>query len=54
VIVAHEGYLSRITDIAEHHEFLDRKTKKRSHDIEIFDWWISDFTLKELMTLRVI
>ena len=45
LIIRHDNYLSTTTDIAEHSEFADRKTK---------DWYSEDFTLAEIKSLRAI
>lgn len=45
LIIRHDNYLSSTTNIAEHQEFADRKTK---------DWYSEDFTLAEIKTLRAI
>lgn len=49
LVVSHDAYLSRESDIADHPEFADRK---REFDNKT-DWWIFDFTFAELETLRV-
>lgn len=48
LIGRHDYYLSGSTDIAEHPEFADRR---RSFDGRE-DWFVEDFTLAELRTLR--
>lgn len=51
----HDTFLSTTTDVAKHPEFADRKRK--SPDPEFTnreDWWVADFTLAELKTLRAI
>jgi glycerophosphoryl diester phosphodiesterase len=45
LIIRHDNYLSTTTNIAEHPEFADRKTK---------DWYTEDFTLDEIKSLRAI
>jgi glycerophosphoryl diester phosphodiesterase len=51
----HDTFLSTTTNIASHPEFAARKRK--SPDPEFSnrdDWWVADFTLAELKTLRAI
>lgn len=51
----HDTYLSTTTNIASKPEFADRRRK--SPDPEFSnrdDWWVADFTLAELKTLRAI
>lgn len=52
LVARHEAYLSETTDVASHPEFASRKTRKtidgESHD----GWFVDDFTLAELKTLR--
>lgn len=48
LVARHDRYLSTTTDVADHPEFAERR--RLSGDRE--DWWIEDFTLAELRTLR--
>lgn len=48
LVARHDAYLSGSTDIADHPEFADRKRTMRGKE----DWWVFDFTLDELKTLR--
>ena len=48
LVARHDGYLSGTTDIADHPEFADRKRKIQGKE----DWFVFDFTLDELKTLR--
>ncbi|MEL6686523.1 MAG: glycerophosphodiester phosphodiesterase family protein [Pseudomonadota bacterium] len=50
LVVRHDRYLSDSTDVADHPEFADRKTVKPGHDGA--DWFVEDFTLAEIKTLR--
>ena len=53
--VRHDTYLSTTTNIASKPEFANRK--RRSTDPEYegrVDWWVSDFTMAELKTLRAV
>lgn len=50
LVVRHDRYLSGSTDVSDHPEFADRKTTKPGH--EGADWFVDDFTLAEMKTLR--
>jgi glycerophosphoryl diester phosphodiesterase len=53
--VRHDTYLSTTTNIASKPEFASRK--RRSNDPEYegrMDWWVADFTMAELKTLRAV
>lgn len=53
--VRHDTYLSTTTNVASKPEFASRK--RRSTDPEYegrVDWWVSDFTMAELKTLRAV
>ncbi|MEZ5937808.1 MAG: glycerophosphodiester phosphodiesterase family protein [Hyphomonadaceae bacterium] len=54
LVARHDTFLSATTDVADHPEFADRK--RPSPDPEFagkkVDWWVADFTLAELKTLR--
>jgi glycerophosphoryl diester phosphodiesterase len=50
LITRHDRYLSSTTDVASRPEFADRKVEKAGHDGE--DWFVEDFTLAEIKTLR--
>jgi len=55
LVVRHDTYLSTTTNVASKPEFASRK--RRSPDPEFQnreDWWVADFTLAELKTLRAI
>ena len=55
LVVRHDTYLSSTTNIASKPEFASRK--RRSTDPEYAgrdDWWVSDFTLAEIKTLRAV
>lgn len=47
-VARHDTYLSSTTDVADHPEFADRKRTIRGLE----DWFVFDFTLAELKTLR--
>jgi glycerophosphoryl diester phosphodiesterase len=50
LVVRHDRYLSDSTNVADHPEFADRKTVKAGRDGA--DWFVEDFTLAEIKTLR--
>lgn len=50
LVARHDRYLSQTTDISAHPEFMDRKVIKEGH--EDADWFVEDFTLAEIQSLR--
>ena len=50
LVARHDIYLSHTTDIADHPEFASRKRTLDGHE----DWYVFDFTLAELKTLKAI
>ncbi len=55
LMARHDRYLSTTTDIADHPEFADRKRPDAyaaEEGLTRADWWVEDFTLAELKTLR--
>jgi len=53
LICRHEPNISGTTDVANHPEFANRKSTKMIDGAEVKDdWFVSDFTLAELKTLR--
>lgn len=50
LMARHENEISGTTDVAQ--KFPDRKTKKKVDGEEIIGWFIEDFTLKEIKTLK--
>jgi glycerophosphoryl diester phosphodiesterase len=56
LVARHDRYISTTTDIADHPEFAGRKRNdayfEKSEGETREDWWIEDFTLAELKTLR--
>ena len=52
LIARHENELSGTTDVADHIEFADRKTKKVVDGQEKVGWFSEDFTLEEIRMLR--
>lgn len=54
MIARHEPMIGGTTDIANHPEFADRKTRRMVDGVEYDDWFASDFTLAEIKTLRAV
>ncbi len=53
LVARHDRYLSTTTDVADHLDFAARKRANDDPgDPPREDWWIEDFTLAELKTLR--
>jgi glycerophosphoryl diester phosphodiesterase len=53
LVARHDTYLSGTTDVASHPEFADRKHVSKDPEFPgREDWWVADFTLAELKTLR--
>lgn len=50
LVARHENEISETTDVAK--KFPDRKTTKKIDGREITGWFVEDFTLKEIKTLR--
>ncbi|MGE0665044.1 MAG: glycerophosphodiester phosphodiesterase family protein [Sphingomonadales bacterium] len=48
LIVRHDRYLGTSTDIADRPEFANRRARKEG----MHEWWVEDFTLAEIRTLR--
>ena len=55
LVCRHEPNIGGTTNVASHPEFASRKTSKMIDGVEVKDdWFVSDFTLAELKTLRAI
>ena len=54
LVARHEPNISATTNVKDHPEFADRKTKKMVDGFEEEGWFVSDFTLAELKTLRAV
>jgi glycerophosphoryl diester phosphodiesterase len=54
LIARHEPNITTTTDVASHPEFADRETTKVVDGVAETGWFASDFTLKEIKTLRAI
>ena len=53
LVARHDPWLSDSTDIADHPEFADRRTTVTDpNGSELTDWFVWDFTLAEIKTLR--
>ena len=52
LVARHENEISGTTDVADHPEFVDRKTTKTIDGNQVTGWFTEDFTLAELKTLR--
>ncbi len=53
LVARHDRYLSTTTDVADRPEFAARKRANDDpNDAPRVDWWIEDFTLAEIKTLR--
>ncbi|MFV1988268.1 MAG: glycerophosphodiester phosphodiesterase family protein [Gemmatimonadota bacterium] len=48
LVCRHDRYLGSTTNVADHPEFADRRVEKGGRT----DWWVEDFTLEEIRTLR--
>lgn len=54
LVCRHERQLSLTTDVADHPEFADRRTTKKVAGHSVTDWFVEDFTLAEIKTLRAV
>jgi glycerophosphoryl diester phosphodiesterase len=52
LVCRHENEISGTTDVAMRPEFADRRTQKTVDGVTASGWWVEDFTLAELKTLR--
>ncbi|MFI7588207.1 glycerophosphodiester phosphodiesterase family protein [Spongisporangium articulatum] len=53
LVCRHEPELSGTTDVAAHRRFADRRRTTEIDGTEVSGWFVHDFTLDELRTLRV-
>ncbi len=51
-VVRHEAELSLTTDVADRPEFADRRSSRTAYGQTIEGWFVDDFTLAEIKTLR--
>lgn len=52
LVARHENELSKTTDVADRPDFQDRRTRKVVDGVQLEGWFVEDFTLAELKTLR--
>lgn len=52
LVARHEPNITATTDVAEHPEFAKRKTTREVDGVKETGWFVTDFTLAELRTLR--
>jgi glycerophosphoryl diester phosphodiesterase len=52
LVCRHENEISQTTNVADHPEFADRRKAKTVDGAQANGWWVEDFTLAELKTLR--
>lgn len=52
LVCRHENEISQTTNVAERPEFAERRKAKTVDGTEALGWWVEDFTLAELKTLR--
>lgn len=52
LVIRHENEISGTTDVAEHPEFAARRATKTIDGKAVTGWFVEDFTLAELKTLR--
>jgi glycerophosphoryl diester phosphodiesterase len=52
LVCRHENEISQTTNVADRPEFAERRTAKTVDGVEARGWWVEDFTLAELKTLR--
>jgi glycerophosphoryl diester phosphodiesterase len=54
LVCRHEPEISGTTDVTLHPEFAGRRRTKSLDGAEVTGWWVEDFTLAELRTLRAV
>ena len=54
LVIRHENNIAETTDVARHPEFAGRRTEKIVDGQRQVGWFVEDFTLPELKTLRAI
>jgi glycerophosphoryl diester phosphodiesterase len=52
LVCRHENEISGTTDVADHPEFAARRQEKTVDGESVLGWWVEDFTLAEIKTLR--
>ena len=53
LVARHENEIGGTTDVGAHAEFAGRRTTKVIGAVPVTGWFVEDFTLEELQTLRV-
>ena len=54
LVARHEPLIDATTDVASHPEFASRKTTRLLDDKQVTGFYVSDFTLQEIKTLRAV
>ncbi|OWZ03482.1 Glycerophosphoryl diester phosphodiesterase [Phytophthora megakarya] len=54
LVVRHEPYIDGTTNVADHPEFASRRSNKTLDGVRIEGYFVSDFTLAEIKTLRAV
>ena len=54
LVARHENEISQTTDVAQHPQFADRRTRKPIDGVSVEGWFTEDFTLAELKRLRAV
>jgi glycerophosphoryl diester phosphodiesterase len=54
LVARHENEISQTTDVAQHPEFAQRRTRKAIDGVPVEGWFTEDFTLAELKRLRAV
>jgi glycerophosphoryl diester phosphodiesterase len=54
MVARHEPMIGATTDVVSRPEFANRKTKRMVDGVEVNDWFVTDFTLAEIKTLRAV
>jgi glycerophosphoryl diester phosphodiesterase len=52
LVCRHDAELSLTTDVADHREFANRRSERTIEGASLAGWFIDDFTLAEIQTLR--
>jgi glycerophosphoryl diester phosphodiesterase len=52
LVCRHENEISQTTDVDDRPDFAERRRAKTVDGVEALGWWVEDFTLEELKTLR--
>jgi glycerophosphoryl diester phosphodiesterase len=54
MVARHEPMIGATTDVASHPEFAEHKIKRMVDGVEYNDWFVTDFTLAEIKSLRAV